>query len=215
MKKRTTGGALAAALAALLLTACGGSDDKDSDEIEGAGKESPSTSAEASPSGSAEAGAPEFDFPSDVTVTVAAKPTGDKVKDAVVRDAGYANQAIKLALAKGDPELPVFQDYVIGQASSDWRQSVADFKKKGHTVTGKVEFYDFKVTGVKGERATVTYCEDQSHAYRKEIATKKVLKTEVTKNSYTGHADTLQKGPEGNWRLIDQFYEEGAATCQR
>lgn len=114
-----------------------------------------------------------------------------------------------------DPDLPVFKKYVVGPAATAWRGSVESLKKEGHSITGDSAYYNHKVVGVKGNRATVTYCEDQSHGYRKDAKTGKTIKTQPSKDDFIGHADTLQKGDDGIWRMIDQFNEEGASSCQR
>lgn len=218
MSKLTTVGGTAAALALTLsLAACGGSHDGSSDKIKGAapGKASPSTSPSPSASTSESPGAPTFDFPKDVKVTINSPTTGNKTKDAILRDLGYADKAINLAFVKQDPNLPVFTDYVIGDAAAGWRSSVNNFKKKGETISGEIIYDSYEVKKVNGSLASVFYCENQRHAFPKKVASGKVIHTEPSAKDFIGHAATMQRGTDGTWRLLRQFNDEGAARCQR
>ncbi|WP_419993978.1 hypothetical protein [Streptomyces boninensis] len=123
--------------AALLLAACGGSDEGGkSGEIKGAGDGEKSPSA--TPSAEQDPKAPEFDFPRDVKVQLDSATPTDKAAAAVLRDHGYAVQSIQLAFAKGNPELPLLYRYVKGDALVGWSSGITKFKKQGKTITGKV-----------------------------------------------------------------------------
>lgn len=216
MNKCTTGGVLAATIAAaMLLTACGGSDSKDSGDIKGVERSTPSKSDEASPSASADPGAPKFDFPKGVTVTNEVEPTGDPVKDKILRDLGYANEAIKLAYAKQDPDIPVFKEYLIGDAARGWRGGVLKFKDQGKGIIGNVAFYKHDVRKVNGDLASVVYCEDQSHAYATRADTGKAIRTTPSADDFVEHGVTMQKGKDGTWRMLRTLDDRGAATCRR
>ncbi|MFG2949076.1 hypothetical protein [Streptomyces adustus] len=218
MRQKATGVALLAAVA-FSVTGCssdsgGGSAN---DKIKGAGsEESASASPSASASAAAEKNAPAFAFPADVKATVERDTTGDAVKDAVLRDVAYSAQANIEAFAQGKSQSVNLNRYFSGSAYTYWTKQVADFKKDGLTLTGEYRYYDFKVTDVANAgSAAVTYCEDQSKAFSKEIKTKKVLRTSPSNNSYVLYTLQASKDSAGDWQVTRQSWKKGDPSCVR
>ncbi|MEU2726643.1 hypothetical protein ABZ650_02725 [Streptomyces griseoviridis] len=210
--------AAAGLLASLVLSVTGCSSDSgnggDNDKIEGAG--GGGTSASASPSASATGGkdAPVFDLPSDITVTSDLKPTGDAVKDAVLRDVAYSAQARVEAFAQGIGQTANINRYFAVEARTYWVGRVATIKKSGRTVTGAYRFYGFQVTDTAGGRtAAARYCEDQSKAYGKEIKSGKVLRTEPSDQDFILYTLQAQKDAAGDWQVTRQSWKKGDASC--
>ncbi|WP_419995966.1 hypothetical protein [Streptomyces boninensis] len=202
--------AAATAAAALLLAGCGGGGDdgKASDEIKGTDK-SPSPSKSAS----AEAGAPKFDLPSDVKVEVSDDVTGDKTKDAILRDHGFALMAMQESLAKAEAT-ENFKQYWSSQANAKLNQSFKEYKKAGDTITGVDRFYARKVTSVKGNRAAVAYCEDQSKAFDKHVSTGKVYRNAPSLKGFIEVLTTMEKAG-GQWKVVEYVGREGSKECQQ
>ncbi|MFG3252612.1 hypothetical protein [Streptomyces sp. NPDC048172] len=206
--------------ASLLLGACGsdGGDGKSSDDIEGAGKKAGSKS-DASPSASESAGAeapgaPEFDFPKDFRVKIDADTTGDKTKDTVLRDHGYALQAIEMGFVHEKPDLSIMKKYVIGDADVQWRSSITDYREGGVTSTGTVHYYNRKVTLLSGGKsATVQYCESDRHAFDKDIKTDKVKRTKPGPDDFVSIQDRMKRGSGGTWQIVRTAGKEGAKQC--
>jgi hypothetical protein len=219
MNKRTAAGTASAALATtLLLSACGGSGGT-SHDIKGAqsSKSGKASAPSSTPSASPASGAPTFDFPHGLTVKIDADATGDKTKDAVLRDHGYALRAILLAYVKQDPGLPLLGEYLAGKALQEYGDDVNAAKKDGKTVTGREFYYDRSVTveEIKGTpTATVKYCEDQRYAYDKDVKTGKVYKTAPSANSFLAHTDFMEKD-SATWKITAVSMDRGAARCQR
>ncbi|WP_419995972.1 hypothetical protein [Streptomyces boninensis] len=204
--------AAVAAAAGLLLAGCGGDDGGDgkaSGEIKGAGKSStPSKSESVAP------GAPEFDLPSDVKVEVSADETGDKAKDAVLKDHEYALMASQESFAKAEPTAN-FKRFWTGQAAAQYEASFKAYKKDGATVTGSDRFYFREVTSLKGKRATVAFCEDQSKFFDKIVKSGKVERNKPSLKSFVDRRVVLEKSGDGHWRVVEAQGSRGSKECQQ
>jgi hypothetical protein len=212
MKARRAGtaAAAAAAAAALLLTGCGGDDAGSSgDKIEGAQSGDKEPSAEPSAD---EPGAPEFDLPEDVEVEIAEDATGDEKKDVILRDHGYALMAQQEAYAATEAT-PNFSRYWDGEAAATFEADFAAYRKDGITITGLDTFYFREVTSLKGDRAVVAYCEDQSAAYVKDAETGKVDKTPAGLDSYIDARATMEKSGD-IWKVVDYQATRGSKECR-
>ncbi|MEW2520131.1 hypothetical protein [Actinacidiphila alni] len=208
-----------AVTAALTLTACGGSDDSGSDRITD-GTVSPSARATTpSATGPAASSAPtaspvDFHLPSDIKVLIDADTTGDAAKDAVLHaqaDTLTARQKLYVDL---DPGSAVLKAYFSGQARAFYAEQIATRKKEGHTVTGTYRYYDRKVTAVTSDTAVVSYCEDQSKAYSKDVKTGTVLRTTPSPDDYRLYTATLLKNAGGIWQLDSFQGKADAPACQ-
>ncbi|MFK0281753.1 hypothetical protein ACIQVL_14960 [Streptomyces sp. NPDC090499] len=217
MKRRTMPVAAAlAATTALLLTACGSGDDssKDNDKIAGADKGAPgSPSPSASASAAAEKGAPSFDLPSDIKVTVEKQSTGDSTKDTVLRDLAYAAQARLEGLAKGDGQTANMSRYYAADALVYFAKQISETRKEGLTSTGSYRYYDFQVLDLKGQTATARYCEDQRQAFAKEIKTNKVHRTTPSNDDFIQISVQTAKDSRGDWQVRRVSWKKATAEC--
>ncbi|MER7836715.1 hypothetical protein ABTY98_12565 [Streptomyces sp. NPDC096040] len=209
--------ATAGVTAALLLAGCGGGgggDSKSNDKIAGADTGS-SASASPNASASSEAGdRPEITLPSDVKLTFTPESTGDAVKDAILKDNAEFIRAINAAIVAQNPRLPALEYYTEGEgavAAQDWVQS---FKKAGWTVTGTVRYVDRQVSVESKDKASLTYCGDESKGYTKVIKTGVIEQTKVDKNSYVAYGAQVEKNNKGVWELVKIASSRGAAKCQ-
>ncbi|GGR79094.1 lipoprotein [Streptomyces aureoverticillatus] len=205
------------AVAVLSLSACGGGDDggsKGEEKIEGAGQ----GSEEKSPSPSAPEGQgaerPKIELPGDVSNTFTPEKAGDPVQDEILGDNAEFVRSLDAAIAAGDPELPALAFYTEGEAAASAHQWVKSFKDKGLTITGTTRYYDRKVKVSSKTTASLTYCADESKAFTKDIKTKKVKETKVTKDSYVVYGAQVRKNKDGVWELIKMSSTRGAAVCR-
>ncbi|MEU8352104.1 hypothetical protein [Streptomyces sp. NPDC048845] len=216
MRHRTTGALCAVAAAALLMTGCGGGGDSSSDDKIAGAEDAGKNEKDASPSRSKPAeekdGAPTFDLPSDAEVVIDEDATGDKTKDEVLRDHGYALMAMQESYAHGEPTRN-FWRYWMGHASDYGVDGFAEYKKDGRTITGTDRFYDREVQ-LNGNNATVTYCEDQTKAFDKDIKTGKVHRTDADPSDFRSYKTLLLK-IDGHWRVSVIEGAKGDKACQR
>ncbi|WP_051951476.1 hypothetical protein [Actinacidiphila yeochonensis] len=218
MPRRTTLTTAATTLTAatLLLTACGGggSDNKIASSPTTTTSAPPPTTA-APTTTPAAAGAPTFDFPSDVKVVIDPDTTGDATKDAILRDQGYGLDATYVAVSKLDKNQPLFNEYLVEDAAETWSEAIDGGKKDSATITGTVHFYDRKVTVTDSTTAAVTFCEDQRYAYDKNTKTGKTAKTAPSADSFIFHTSRMLKASDGTWQTSTYNSQRGAAQCQQ
>ncbi|MEU6079248.1 hypothetical protein [Streptomyces sp. NPDC047108] len=214
MKIRFAGAAVVATAGILLLSGCGSDDDggsKAGDKIAGADKKDKEPPA--SPS-AAEKGAPKFDLPSDVKVVIDADKTGDKAKDEVLKDHGYALMGMVESFAKGKTT-DNFNRYWAEQAHAKYVANFKIYKDDGATVTGTDRYYGREVKSVEGNSALVTFCEDQSKVFDKIVKTDKVEKTKPSLKSFVELRAQLKKSVTGEWQVIDEQRLERSRSCQQ
>ncbi|SEF85445.1 hypothetical protein SAMN05216223_102261 [Actinacidiphila yanglinensis] len=200
--------------AALLLSACGGGghDDKIASSPTPSATTATTTPPPTTPAASS--GAPKFDLPSDVKITIDPDTTGDATKDAILRDQGYGVEAAFLAVTKQDKNFPLLTSYMSESALETWDESIDAFKKNGHSVSGTLHEYNRKVV-LNGANAGVTFCEDQRYFYDKDIKTGKVLKTTLSSDDFILHTSFMRKDKDGTWKAATYTSKQGAAECVR
>ncbi|MFD9005180.1 hypothetical protein ACFV0T_30235 [Streptomyces sp. NPDC059582] len=207
--------AAAGATALLLLTGCGGGDggSKDNDKIAGADTE---TSASASPSTSAPeaAGRPKIELPSDDILTFTPDKAGDAVKDAILGDNAEFIRAMDAAIVAQNPRLPALEYYTEGEGAVAAQKWVQGFKDAGLTVTGTVRYFDRQVDVQSKDKASLTYCGDESKGFNKVVKTQKIQRTKATKNSYVLYGVQVEKNDKGVWELVKIVSTRGADRCQ-
>ncbi|KAF4405083.1 hypothetical protein [Streptomyces lycii] len=214
--RHLTAAAALAACTALLVTGCGGSEDKgkDDDKIAGAEQDDKkSESPSASASGSAER--PEIKLPKDVTYKFTPEQTGDAAQDAALEDNKEFIRAMDAAIVAGEPRLPALEFYTEGEAAAAAQEWVQSFIDEGWTITGLVEYYDRRVSISSGTSASISYCADESKAFNKVIKTGEVQKTKPSKNSYIAYNSVLKKNKDGVWETVKMHSRRGADSCQR
>ncbi|MFE6164165.1 hypothetical protein ACFQ7F_35200 [Streptomyces sp. NPDC056486] len=203
------------ASAALLLTACGSGDDKNGDKAAGAGKQGGNTaSPNSSATKNASAGLPDFELPDDIKVDIEPSTTGDKAKDQILREQAEGLLARQRIFVDLDPTSGYLTRYYNGEARAFYVSEIKKAKADGRTITGTYRYYDRKVTQKSDDRAVVTYCEDQSKAFAKDIKTEKIKRTEPSPEDYTLITAVLRKTDHGTW-LVQSFRgEESATECR-
>jgi hypothetical protein len=193
-----------AASAALLLTACGGGGSDSADKARPSDTGTPSaTATSASPSATASDGVnrPSTALPKDLTMTFDWRTTGNVTKDAVLHDGRQYVQAFNRAAALNSLKDPAYQFYSRDQALTYARGQITDNIKEGWAPTGLDRYDSAKVAVVSDTSATLTFCEDQSKNYSKELKTGKVLLTTPSIGDYYRYNLLLFKDPtNGVWQ---------------
>lgn len=217
---KTTAAALTAA-AALLLTACGGGGNDASDDIEGAGKGAGSPSASASGgSASADVERPDVSVPKDLDLVFDFEKPSDQDSAAALQDATNYIRALNHGITKQDPNDPAFQFYSSGQASQYAHSQIKEYVDGGWTLTGRDRYYDAEISpGDESEKVktvSVTFCEDQSKVFGKEVKSEKVHRTKESLASYQKFT-LLMTSVKDNpvWRAQQVTVEGKAEACRR
>ena len=191
MKRRILPVAVAlAASAALLLTACGGADDKSSKNDKIAGADTGDTKASASPSASDVAGdfdRPKITFPADFKMVFDGTAPTDAKKAAALNDAENFVRGINYGIVRQDAEDAAYKFYSTpdGTAQAYAKKQIKQYIDGGWTITGIQSYSRTKVDMASdGSRASVSFCDDDSKFYGKEVKSKKVLKTQPSDKDY-------------------------------
>ncbi|MDN0193581.1 hypothetical protein [Streptomyces sp. S.PNR 29] len=223
MKRRSLPVAAAlAATAALLLTACGGEDDKssDNDKIAGAeqGAETPKESA-------APSAAPAEDKPDGVDVSLPEdmdlvfdwdKPK-DKNEAEAMDDAANFLRAIYRGVDKRTTKDAAVTAYATGEGLHYAKTQIDAWIEGGWTATGTLRHYDATTRSApNGKSVEVAFCADSGKFYGREIKTKKILKTNPSIEDFDYYKIVMVKSPtgEGLWQASKVFVETKAAKCQ-
>ena len=204
--------------AALLLTACGGGGDRSSDDIEGAGKGSGTPSASASSTASADVERPDVSVPKDLDLVFDFERPSDQDSAAALEDAANYLRALNHGITKQDPSDPAFQFYSSGQAAQYAHSQIKEYVDGGWTLTGTDRYYDAEISPrdetQKIKTVSVTFCENQSKVFGREVKSEKVHRTKESLASYQKFT-LLMASVKDNpvWRAQRITVEEEAAAC--
>ncbi|MEU5509716.1 hypothetical protein [Streptomyces fungicidicus] len=222
MKRRTLPIAAAFAAATLMLTACGGGDDKagDSDKIAGTGQGTEKPSKSAKPSG-----APAQDKPDGVDVSLPAdmnlvfdweKPEKEN-EAAAMDDAANYVRAIYRGIDKRTTEDAAVAAYSSGDGLKYARTQIDARLEGDWTATGTRRHYQATTRSApNGNSVEVAFCVDSSKFYSKEVKTGKVLKGAPSITDFDFFKIIMVKLPTGDglWQASKVYVEGKAAKCQ-
>ncbi|OWA09296.1 hypothetical protein B9W62_16225 [Streptomyces sp. CS113] len=207
-----------AATAALLLTACGG-EDSSPDDIKGAETGASTSSPSASASGAAGVKRPDVSLPEDLKLVFDFEKPSDADAAAALDDAANYIRALNHGITEQDVKDPAYGFYSAAGAARYAESQIQEYVDGGWTLTGEDRYYQAETSPVgEGEKAKsilVTFCEDQSKAYGKEVKTGKVHRTEESLASYQKFS--LLMAPQQDspvWRAQQITVEGKAAGCR-
>ncbi|MEU6379989.1 hypothetical protein [Streptomyces sp. NPDC046909] len=211
-----------ATTAALLLTACGGGGDSSSDDIKGADTGSSSPSASASASASPAADRPDVSLPEDLDLVFDFEKPSDTDSAAALADAENYIRALNHGITEQNPDDPAFQYYSAGDAARYANSQIKEYVKGGWTLTGTDRYYRAE-TSAAGDSKTVklvnvTFCEDQSKVFGKEVKSGKVLESENAEGSAANYLKfslvmaSAKSSPV--WRAQQITVTEKATECK-
>ncbi|MET7323829.1 hypothetical protein [Streptomyces sp. NPDC005549] len=207
-----------AATAALLLTACGG-EDSSPDDIKGAETGASSSSPSSSASGAADVKRPDVSLPEDLKLVFDFERPSDADAAAALDDAANYIRALNHGITEQDVKDPAYGFYSAAGAARYAESQIQEYVDGGWTLTGEDRYYQADTSPVgEGEKAKsilVTFCEDQSKAYGKEVKTGKVQRTEESLASYQKFS-LLMAPQQGSpvWRAQQITVEGKAAECR-
>lgn len=224
MRARTavTAAALAAS-AALTLTACGGGGSGDGDKISAPPTATGAAAPSASPTTAAPTGAalridPSLALPADLTLTFDWPLPPDRTKAVALTATANFMQAMVHGVVEQSAAKGSLGDYSTGDALRYAKQYVQAHVDEKKTLTGSDRYYGPAVElSAKNTVAEVTFCENDTKLYSKEIATGKVHYTPADDDSYTSYEIVLSKAPgqADLWRAQSVAYKERATQCEQ
>ncbi|MEU4614846.1 MULTISPECIES: hypothetical protein [Streptomyces] len=211
MARRTLPTAVAfATTAALVLTACGGSDDSSSDDIKGADKGSSSPSASAPPSKASDAKRPAIKLPSTFQLTFENWTSGDADKQAVLNDGKEELRAGYAAIIANEPDGgDALAFYTTEPGLSQAQLWIKTYTAKNLTVIGELPAYDAKVTLANKGAASLSYCTDESKASTKQRKTGEVEGNPAGTDPKVQYVITMVKNAQDVWQTDTVISKRG------
>lgn len=207
---------LATLLAATLtLTACGNdSSDSNDDKIAGAEDKPDSTKKDESSPSPSSTGLPDFNLPDDIKVDISEDKTGNATKDKILQEHAESLLARQRIFIDLDPNSRYLTRYYTEDAQTYYVDEIKKAKKNGVTITGEYRYHTRKIESQTDDRAVITFCEDKSKAFAKDIKTDKI------KNSKPGPLDHLfttavmRKTEHNTWIVTTFEGKTGVEKCQ-
>lgn len=198
---------------AVILTACGGSDDSSTskDKIKGAG--SGGGEASASPSASVKPGGvkrPDIKLPRSFQVEFDGWTNSDPKLQAILDDGRQQLLSSYAAVIESDPEAAPMAFYNTGEALFTGKKWIRGFVDKDLTLVGKTRAYKPQVRISQDGSGTLFYCVDESKASTQNRETKKVTKTPADK-AQALYRTKLAKS-QGVWQTTSLSTTQGG--CQ-
>ncbi|EFL34123.1 conserved hypothetical protein [Streptomyces viridochromogenes DSM 40736] len=158
-------------------------------------------------------------MPNDLDLVFDFEKPSDQDSAAALDDAANYIRALSHGITKQDPEDPAFQFYSSGQASQYAHSQIKEYVDGGWTLTGKDRYYRAETSkGDESEKVktvSVTFCEDQSRVYGKEVKTQKIHRTKESLASYQKFT-LLMASVKGEpvWRAQQVTVEGKAEACR-
>ncbi|MGC0330231.1 hypothetical protein RKD23_003221 [Streptomyces sp. SAI-170] len=214
MKRRTSPVAVALATsAALLLTACGGGDDKSvaNDKVAGADRTT------GKPTNSAEPDGVDVSLPKDMNLVFDWERPTDRNEAAAMDDAANFFRAIYRGVDKRTTKDAAVTTYSTGEGLHYATTQIDAWIEGGWTAMGTLRHYDVTTRSApNGSSVEVAFCADAGKFYGKEIKTQKILKTEPGIEDFDYYKLVMVKLPtgEGLWQASKVFVETKAEKCQ-
>lgn len=210
------------AATALLLTGCGGGDDKDSGKDKIAGADDGGAKKSASPSAAKEVRGidrPKMTLPSDVRIVFDEADLSDADQAAAASDAHNFARAIRYGIVEQDVNNAAYKFYseLKSPAQAYAKDQIKQRVDKGLTISGEMRFSRTKVTPAENKKTSVvSFCSDSSKLFSKEVKTKKVHHTEPSISDYYSWQVlmTPSKNAKGLWRAQKVQVQDKAEECR-
>lgn len=205
---------------ALLLTACGNSDEASDDGIAGADEHrdtipedetaEPDDNATDAPDG---IDRPSIELPDDLTLVFENAETGDPVQDAILADSQRQQEAEMEAVTSGESDRPALGFYTSGDALLTTLQILSSFQEENKTTTGTIRYFNWNVEMQEDDAAAVLYCYDETDSETRDRDSKEIDETAGSTDSIL-FVDRLELSEDGVWQTVFRDAEGGAPACQ-
>ncbi|MGW3295012.1 hypothetical protein ACWC9S_13650 [Streptomyces xiamenensis] len=222
MTRRRTRTALIAASAAtaLLLTACGGSDNGDaSDDIPGVDETTeepggPEDEPEDDPADEGREGRPEVDLGANLQHVYEDDFTGDAEVDVVLRDSQGFQDAVAEAVVSFEPDRPALRYYIAGDALSRTLTILDGVYENGFTSEGTVRHFNHSVTLLNEDAATFSICRDFSEVRTVDWESGEIVEDADPDAAPTLYVGRLEKADNDVWQTVEYETIQGADECR-
>ncbi|AKG43080.1 lipoprotein [Streptomyces xiamenensis] len=222
MTRRRTRTALIAASAAtaLLLTACGGSDNGDaSNDIPGVDETTeepggPEDEPEDPPADEGREGRPDIDLGGNYENVYADEFTGDPAIDEILLDNQGFQDAVAEAIVSYDNERPSLRYYVADQALYSTLDLLENVYQTGNSSAGVATYFNRNVTLREEGIATISFCRDFSDIYTIDFETGETVEEAEPGSPASRYVARMQQNDEGVWQTVEYELFREDAECQ-
>ncbi|MER7401715.1 hypothetical protein ABT373_04310 [Streptomyces sp. NPDC000070] len=158
-------------------------------------------------------------LPKDLDLVFDFEKPSDQDSAAALEGAANYIRALNHGITRQDPADPAFQFYSSGQAAQYAHSQIKEYVDGGWTLTGEDRYYRAEASpgdaSEKVKTVSVTFCEDQSKVYGKEVKSEKVHHTKASLASFQKFT-ILMTSVKGNpvWRAQQVTVEGRAEECR-
>ncbi|GEB54064.1 hypothetical protein [Streptomyces cacaoi] len=207
--------AVCAVTGALLLGACGSDDSGDkSGEIKGADKGGTSPTASASGSPGDDIERPDIKLGKDAENVFEKTETGDPTKARVLADNQRRIDSIDQVITRR-VGLKTMNFYAKGQVLRNETEYAKNYVEQNVTWVGKTHYYNQSVTLDGKNKATVTFCIDESDSTTKHLKTGKLDPKQKSEKSFTFNTVEMERNKNGVWQGTEGSSTLGGQKCAR
>ncbi|SOD65846.1 hypothetical protein SAMN06297387_12380 [Streptomyces zhaozhouensis] len=207
-------GAVVAA-SALVLTACGGDDSGEDDEI--AGVQSPSEEPEASedpePTEEPADDRPEIDLGPDLENVYESHVSGGDPEDAIVESIQGFNDATDEAIVSGENDRPALRYYTADEALMRTLEVLSVVYENGESSTGTTRYTIHSVSLVDDTSATFTFCRDYRELDVTDFETGEVIEEADPNAVPDRYVGRVELNEEDVWQVVGYDFEQHSPDC--
>lgn len=217
--------------AALLLAGCGGSSQKaatlPSASTSASGATTPSAAATTSTPSAAPTSTPTPSsslpaavLPADFKIVVDAPTPTDPTQNAIWAGWLAFYQAEYQAIGRNNPDDQLYTQWTglptngAPSAKFTTHDYIKSFHDTGDTITGTLRLYLRGVLGSDDQGTHLSWCEDQTAAYAKDIKTGAVKKTPPSRDDFFYYESYEKQGKDGRWLTMWIHSVQGDDRCK-
>ncbi|CAL9521343.1 hypothetical protein SUDANB171_03826 [Streptomyces sp. enrichment culture] len=217
MTRRRTRTALIAASAAtaLLLTACGGSDNGDaSDDIPGVDETTEEPGGpEDEPEDEDRAGRPDIDLGSDFENIHELGGLNDPELNEVALDVQGFQDAVAEAIVSHENDRPALRYYIAGPALGATMTMLDGIYEQGLSSGGTTRYFNYSVTLLGDGAATFSFCRDFSEVYTIDATTEEIVEEADSDAKPTLYVGRVEQNEDGVWQTVEYDPKHEANEC--
>ncbi|NUP74332.1 MAG: hypothetical protein HOQ07_06755 [Sinomonas sp.] len=232
-KRKVIPGLAGVCCAAMLLTGCGGGSGQKAATLPSlstststtaaATSSAPATSATTSSSAatsSPSSNVPAAVLPADFKIVVDAPTPTDPTQQAIWSGWLSFYQAEYQAVGGSNADDPLYKQWTgeagngAPSAQETTRQFILQFQSSGLTVSGTMRLYQRAILGTSAQGTHLSWCEDQTFAYAKDVKTGVVQKTQPSRKDFDYYESYERQGADGRWITIWIHGVKGDNRCK-
>jgi hypothetical protein len=159
-------------------------------------------------------------LPADLKIVVDAQTPSDPTQQAIWSGWLAFYQAWYQAIGRSNADDPLYKLWT-GQATNgapsaqtQTRNYIKYFQDSGLTVTGTLRLYQRTIVGSDAQGTHLSWCEDQTNGYTKDVKSGAVNKTQPSRKDFDFYESYEHQGTDGRWITIWIRSIQGDDRCK-